>query len=266
MLPVIAAKNIAKAGAKKVGQGYKNSSQTVKKVVWGIFGAIVVFFTGRFIVKRIKRNQALKRLANSPEVQQAALIRGALNPSGASWLMWTDGTLENKLFSVASQITDINKVAKAYNSLYGSNMLIDIQNELQSGEYTRFLNAINKKSDYTNNKVGVTDTEKSKIVVANSNSVDFYASKTTFKLPFQSIKTLELGQYPVGLTTGKVYQLSLFGSSYTTQYFAVEVRVKTKEGNYKNIYVSQAEVKLVANDKESRKPYKPIRFYDADFK
>ena len=52
------------------------------------------------------------------EVRQAMGLRSAMNPSGISWLMWSDGTNEDAIAQIASQIQDLDTVATAYRSLY----------------------------------------------------------------------------------------------------------------------------------------------------
>ena len=272
MLPIatkIAAQTLVKSKTRQASSSYQKSSPLFKRILWGSFGAIAVFFVGRFVIRRIRRNKTLKQLAYKPEVQQAALIRGALNPSGSSWLMWGDGTKEENLYSTASQIKDINIVAQAYQNLYNSNMLLDIQNELNANEYTQFLNTINKQNGYSNNSVGVENTDQNKFVVITNNQADVYSSLRSFNLPFQSIKVLHNSEFPVGKTTGKKFKLSLFGSSFTQQYTAIEVNVRVGKGGKdgrRNIYIDANKVKLINTNKEAWKgQYKPILFEHADF-
>lgn len=257
--------SILKPQATRASNVYKKTSSTVKTWVVTAFGAIAVFFVGRYFLRQYKKKQEQKKLAYSAESQQAALIRASLNPSGTSWLMWGDGTKEGKLMSVASQITDINAVTQAYRNLYNSEMHSDIQNELSSYEYTQFLNTINQKKGYRNNELGEENTSKAMLVVTTSNEVNYYASKASFNMPFKAIRVLKNSQYPVGVTTGKQYKLSLFGSNLTKTWTAIEVNVKTTEGSFRKVYVDANNVELKEKTKDNIHKYQARWFNNADF-
>jgi hypothetical protein len=74
-----------------------------------------------------------------PEVRQAMGLRSAMNPSGISWLMWSDGSNENAIAQIASQIQDLDTVATAYRSLYSDDLLKDLQKELSTELFNAFL-------------------------------------------------------------------------------------------------------------------------------
>lgn len=110
----------------------------------------VVIAGGLFLGYRVTAN-ALKNwkerktsaLADqSPEVRQAMSLRSAINPSGISWLMWTDGTNETAIKQIASQIQNLDAVAVAYRSLYRDELIKDLQSELSSEDFNAFLQAV----------------------------------------------------------------------------------------------------------------------------
>lgn len=71
----------------------------------------------------------------------AVRVRGAINPSGVSWLKSGDGTDERTLLQLATEIGTrkrMEAVATAYRKKYGSGMLSDIEQELSAQELQKF--------------------------------------------------------------------------------------------------------------------------------
>ena len=92
-----------------------------RKVLRGVvvIGALTLgYFVGKRIFKKYRERKTSLLADKSPEVRQAMSLRSAMNPSGASWLMWSDGTKEDAIWQVAQQITDLDAVAMAYRNLY----------------------------------------------------------------------------------------------------------------------------------------------------
>lgn len=77
-----------------------------------------------------------------PEVRQAMGLRSAMNPSGISWLMWSDGTNEDAIAQIAAQIQDLDTVARAYRNLYSDDLLKDLQSELSTALFNSFLQTV----------------------------------------------------------------------------------------------------------------------------
>lgn len=85
-------------------------------------------------------------IGKDAESQQAQLLRQAFNPSGNSWLMALDGTDEESVFSVATQIKDYGKVADAYRVLYGADLSSDLAEELNRADLTKFWDIVYKRT------------------------------------------------------------------------------------------------------------------------
>lgn len=132
----------------------KNKQQ---KILRGIVIAGGLYLGYRVTSKAIRnmRSRNTSVLADqSPEVRQAMGLRSAMNPSGVSWLMWSDGTQEDAIAQIASQITNLDAVAKAYRNLYGRELMQDLQGELSTDKFNAFLQTISNNRINKNNGSG----------------------------------------------------------------------------------------------------------------
>lgn len=121
------------------------SKDVKSKLIKGLLLAGGLYLGYRVSSKAIKnwRSRGTASLADqSPEVRQAMGLRSAINPSGVSWLMWSDGTNENAIEQIASQISDLDSVATAYRNLYGKELIKQLQGELDSDRFNAFLVAV----------------------------------------------------------------------------------------------------------------------------
>ena len=111
-------------------------------------GAVVglgSFLLYRFVKKMINNAQQTnteKKLDDSPEVRQASILRNAMNPSGISWMMSFDNTSTDKVLETAKSITKLDDVMTSYKKLYSSDLLEDLQSELNTEEYQKFTSII----------------------------------------------------------------------------------------------------------------------------
>lgn len=105
-------------------------------------GLVLAYRLGKGIVQDMKKESALRLADDSPLVQQALLLRDALNPSGISWLMPLDQTNVAKVLEVAAQITNLDSVAAAYRDLFQDSLYQDLQNELSTLNYQKFLTIV----------------------------------------------------------------------------------------------------------------------------
>jgi hypothetical protein len=105
------------------------------------------------LYEHYQKDQTEKGADDKPEVRQASTIYSAFNPSGMDWMKKMDGTNTEAIFNTAKEITDLNKVMRAYKNLYNSSMLDDLRQELSPEDYTKFLNTI-KFNDSNINKTG----------------------------------------------------------------------------------------------------------------
>lgn len=105
-------------------------------------GLALAYRLGKGIVQDMKKEGALRLADDSPQVQQALLLRDALNPSGISWLMPLDQTNVGKVLDVAAQIAHLDSVAAAYRDLFQDSLYQDLQNELSTLNYQKFLTIV----------------------------------------------------------------------------------------------------------------------------
>lgn len=105
-------------------------------------GLVLAYRLGKGIVQDMKKESALRLADDSPLVQQALLLRDALNPSGISWLMPLDQTNVSKVLEIAAQITNLDSVAAAYRDLFQDSLYQDLQNELSTLNYQKFLTIV----------------------------------------------------------------------------------------------------------------------------
>lgn len=127
-------------------------SDNRSKLVNGLLivgGAYLVYRVGKKIITNMNKNAVQNQADDKPSVRQAMTFRTAMNPSGISWLMSTDGTNEELIFDTAKQVTNLDEVSSNYKDLYQSNLLDDLQRELSSEDYSKFLTivSINPKKD-----------------------------------------------------------------------------------------------------------------------
>lgn len=133
-----------------------------RKVLRGavVIGSLTLgYFVGKRIFKKLRERKTSLLADKSPEVRQAMSLRSAMNPSGASWLMWGDGTKEDVIWQVAQQITDLDAVALAYRNLYSDELIKNLQSELGSNDFNTFLQAVSSTRVNDRNSSGMTVTD-----------------------------------------------------------------------------------------------------------
>jgi len=137
-------------------------------LVGGLVVGIGGFLTYKLVLKIIttnrKKNTSLQA-DNDLEVQQAMLLRNAMNPSGISWMMSFDTTNNDAIVATAKKITNFDKVATSYKKLYDSDLTADLQSELTTDEYQKFLTLIAINSPTTSS------TSSSSTAAASTNAV-----------------------------------------------------------------------------------------------
>jgi len=101
-------------------------------------------------------------------VRQAMALRSAMNPSGAPWMMSFDTTNTQAVLDTAAQIKKLDDVSTAYRKLYSSDMLVDLQKELNVTDYQKFLTLVSSNPAKTGGTTPVTFAAKSQLVVAKA--------------------------------------------------------------------------------------------------
>lgn len=237
----------------------------------GALGLGISFLVGRRIVRNIRKKRSERRFTG--EAQQAILLRSAMNPSGMSWMMWMDGTKEKAVYEIAAQITNFRKVQQEYQNLFNSSLVRDLENELSTDEYTKFMNIVNSGgqqqiSEGNTGSGGNTQSEtttgdiKGKVILI-AKTTKIYEKFTWY--PFGSVKKVEPYYFINHVATGNIKKLMI---SFGVYLEFVETRIKTLEGSVKAIYVSKADVMLVSKENFQANysgKYTKIIFRDSDF-
>lgn len=128
-------------------------------------GGFLLYKLGRKIITKSQKTNTEHKLDDSQEVRQATILRNAMNPSGISWLMSFDQTNEDKIFDTAKSITKLDDVMTSYKKLYGSDLLKDLQSELNTEEFQKFLSLISSNPGKTGT-AAVSFAKKNQMVVA----------------------------------------------------------------------------------------------------
>ena len=134
-------------------------------VVIGV-GSWLIYKFGKKIIETARQKSTENLIDDSPAVRQAMLLRNAMNPSGISFMMSFDQTNEDMIYDTAKQISNIDEVIKAYRKLYNSSLLHDLQGELDSNEYQKFLTLISSSPIKSGGAAPVTFAKKSQIIIA----------------------------------------------------------------------------------------------------
>jgi len=175
---------------------YEQKRKSRNTILKGI-GAAVVIFGGIKISKKIIKNQTDKN--NSPEVQYAKRLRTAMSPSGVWWL--PDGTNEKGVMHVAYDISNddtvrFRDVQNAYKKLYGKNLSANLEGELDTEEYTKFLSIVNDTYN--------ADTDKENPVYFSQGKMLVFTEKTPMfkeREDYFSAQTLPKNSFFINATT-----------------------------------------------------------------
>lgn len=117
----------------------KLEDNTKKNLLVGglILGAL--YYGKKWLDEKIK-SDADSQVADKPEAAQAKALRAAMNRSGVSWLMWTDGTNSEAIYKIAEQITDYKAVSEFYKSQnQGASLEDDLISEISADGFQKFL-------------------------------------------------------------------------------------------------------------------------------
>ncbi|MCF6183095.1 MAG: hypothetical protein L3J56_00470 [Bacteroidales bacterium] len=168
-----------------------------RNIILKSVGAAVVIIGGVKITKKIIKNQTDKN--NSPEVQYAKRLRTAMSPSGVWWL--PDGTNERGVMSVAFDISNddtvrFRDVQNAYKKLYGKNLSEHLEGELNTDEYTKFLNIVSDTYNADTDKENPVYFSKGKMIVFTEKTPMFKNSSDYF-----SVQTLPKNSFFINATT-----------------------------------------------------------------
>jgi hypothetical protein len=135
-------------------------------VVVGVGGFLLYKF-GSSIFQTINHRNTEGQADSNPDVQQALALRSAINPSGISWMKSFDGTNTAALLDTAKQIKNLDAVSSAYRQLYNDDLLMDVQSELSSDDYQKFLTLVSSNPVKSGGKPQ-TFAKKNQLIVAKA--------------------------------------------------------------------------------------------------
>jgi hypothetical protein len=170
-------------------------------------GSWMIYRFGKGIFDKARRSSAEKDIDSSPAARQASVLRSAMNPSGISWMMSFDTTDTAKVLDTARSITNLDEVINAYRKLHASNLIEDLQSELSTEDYQKFMSLISTSPGKTGTPP-VTYAKKNQLVVAKKevnvrSSPDATSSNSWTNLSEKNILfTAKPGDF-IGYATGK---------------------------------------------------------------
>jgi hypothetical protein len=110
-----------------------------------LIGIGILGLGGMMLINSVRKSDGrreeavLQQTGNNPTVQQAQLLRQAMNPNKPLQMSW-DGTDEQLVMSTAAAITDLSSVQNAYRALYdGADLMKDLRAELSSQAFEQFM-------------------------------------------------------------------------------------------------------------------------------
>ena len=130
-------------------EAYDGELSTHEKIQYSLLGVLVLggaVLLGRNLVKNASANsEQRKTYAEGSPATYAKQIKMAFDNDG--WWGTDKDTLRQTLRVIPNK-TEFKKVMASYQKLYGKNLLLDMQDELKSTEYSEFLSIISAKPDY----------------------------------------------------------------------------------------------------------------------
>lgn len=139
-----------------------NTSQSLIGIGILSLGGMMLINSVRKSDERRREEAALQQTANNPTVQQAQILRQAMNPH-KPLPMSMDGTDIKLIMATAAKITDLASVQKAYNALYQDELMADLRSELSSKDFEAFMWQVNTNAR-TSTEVSANGTVTSKAV------------------------------------------------------------------------------------------------------
>jgi hypothetical protein len=120
-----------------------------RRIVSGLLvvgGIYLTYRLGNRLVAQWSKRQTQTLADDSPEVRQAMTLQSAMNPSGVRWMRSFDTTNTRKVLETGRLITNLDAVQSAYQKLYQSNLLDDLQSELSTEDYQKFITLVSSNS------------------------------------------------------------------------------------------------------------------------
>jgi hypothetical protein len=102
------------------------------------------------VIEKYRENQADNNVEKSKNGKNINIIaqayKNAVNPSGTSWLQWSDGTDEDAIFNLANDTKgSLNEINKAYKNKFQISLVDDLRTELSSNEFNKWYTTVTSK-------------------------------------------------------------------------------------------------------------------------
>ncbi len=213
-------------------------------------GTVFLFFLGKEAISKFKKGGSEADMDTDPSSGQAVGLRQAINPSGFWWMRKFDTTDKEAIFKLASEITDLDSVAKHFkDQTEGSDLYDELQGEISPEDYQKFLSLASKgktgsyyyapKSDKVPaNKWVITTSD------ANVRKTARYEWQHAFKNNI--VKLVPKGKI-IGASTGK------FSYDEINKVLFIEFWTLTTKGEKKTYYVAKSQVELISGDEKKKR-------------
>lgn len=134
-----------------------NKSIDVDQALKAVFLIIIVMFTivlsrkyFKNVIENIRENQADNNVEKTKNGKNINIIaqayKNAVNPSGTSWLQWSDGTDEDAIFNLAKDTKgSLNEINKAYKNKFQISLVDDLRAELSSIDFSKWYSIVTNK-------------------------------------------------------------------------------------------------------------------------
>lgn len=122
-------------------------------------------------VNKTRQQLYLEQAGIDKPTQQAQALRDAMNKSGISYLMSVDGTDVDLIMQTASAIESYPAVSDAYRTLYGSELTLDLQNELSRTDLQKFYDIVYKRNGQGSTTTTTTTTSNGTVVTKTKSVV-----------------------------------------------------------------------------------------------
>jgi len=134
-------------------------------VVVGVGGFLMYKF-GKKMIADLKQKGTENKADDSPEVRQAMNFHSGMNPSGISWMKAMDSLNYDMIMDTAKTVTNLDAVNSAYKNLYGDDLLVDLQKELNPENYQRLLTLISSNANKKGGAAPVKFAKKNGLIVS----------------------------------------------------------------------------------------------------
>ena len=220
---------MAEQGTKeRIIQVVENNQSKLINGLLVVGGIYLTYRLGKNLIAGINKNDAQSKADDNPDVRQAMALRSAMNPSGISWMMSMDTTNTSSVLDTARTVTNLDNVSKAYKNLYQNNLLDDLQSELSTSDYQKFLTIVssNAKKDTSGGGAAPVQFAKPNQLVVCKKSV-FYEVFSEKNI----IRYAQPGEF-LGYATGRQYFDDVNNVKFIEVAFVV--RAQYAPAKYKN--------------------------------